>query len=182
MNKKIGITGIKSLLHKNLLCRGCGASWENTSKKTKIKCPYCGKKKDTRDRREYARIYNSSEKRIREIKEYRAKWRANKENEEKRKNNQQILLKKKIFFKIYGSINPKCARCGCNDIRFLEVNHKKGGGGKEIQEKGYSRFIGEIIHDKRKVDDLEMLCRPCNAIHYLESKFGEIPMKVLWKS
>src|SRR3972149_5506528 len=30
-------------------------------------------------------------------------------------------------------VNPalKCAVCGCDDVRFLEVNHIKGGGGKE---------------------------------------------------
>lgn len=76
-----------------------------------------------------------------------------------------------------------CVRCGCTDIRFLEINHKYGGGGREAKL-GLSmgtQFYNKILTGKRKTDDLELLCRPCNHIHYLEWKYGEkIPLKVKW--
>lgn len=76
-----------------------------------------------------------------------------------------------------------CARCGCNDIRFLEINHKNGGGG--IEQKNHMSwghvFNLKIINGERDVSDLELLCRPCNHIHFLEIKYREtIPLKVIW--
>ncbi len=69
----------------------------------------------------------------------------------------------------------KCVRCGCNDVRFLEINHKNGDGAGEHQD----HIDREVASGRRKTDDLELLCRPCNHIHYLETKFGEtIPLKV----
>jgi len=79
----------------------------------------------------------------------------------------------------------KCVRCGCLDIRFLEINHKIGGGNKEAKKKGGAGqiIIQDIISGRRKTDDLELLCRPCNHIHYLELKFKEkIPLKVVWEN
>ena len=73
--------------------------------------------------------------------------------------------------------NIICVRCGCGDIRFLEINHKNGRARNEKQ----IRIYNEINTGRRKTDDLELLCRPCNHIHYLEMKFGiEIPLKVVW--
>jgi hypothetical protein len=33
---------------------------------------------------------------------------------------------------------------------------------------------------KRTTEDLELLCRPCNALHWLEMKYGPLPMRVVW--
>ena len=76
------------------------------------------------------------------------------------------------------SMRPQCVRCGCDDMRLLEINHKNGGGTKE-NKGGMNRFL-DIVAERRSVDDLEILCRPCNAIHFLELKFGPLPMKVVW--
>ena len=38
----------------------------------------------------------------------------------------------------------KCAMCGCDDTRFLEVNHIKGGGVKE--RKGYKNEGHDLSH------------------------------------
>jgi len=88
--------------------------------------------------------------------------------------------KKKIkaFKKIQSKI--ECVRCGCNDIRLLEVNHKNGGGVKEMKKSKYGNVGLEVIYGNRKTDDLELLCRPCNSIHYLELKYGKLPMEVSW--
>jgi hypothetical protein len=81
---------------------------------------------------------------------------------------------------------PRCARCGCDDLRFLEANHKNGGGGDEryIKAPGGARLPrgydmqNAILNGTRRVDDLEVLCRPCNAIHWLELKHGPVPLAV----
>jgi len=91
-------------------------------------------------------------------------------------------LKRKI--KAYKTIQPqiRCVRCGCNDIRFLEINHKNGGGCKEAKAlPGGVRFYRAIIYGRRKTEDLELLCKPCNNIHYLEQKYGKVTMKVIWQ-
>ena len=75
------------------------------------------------------------------------------------------------------AIELKCVRCGCDDLRFLEINHKNG---KDPTGGGTSLYY-DVAACRRKTDDLELLCRPCNHIHYLEMKFGEkIPLRVIY--
>ena len=81
--------------------------------------------------------------------------------------------------KVIGGGKVQCVRCGCNDQRLLEINHKTGGGGKEMKGKSHAFYIS-IARLKRKTDDLELLCRVCNAQHYLEMKYGELPFLVVW--
>ncbi len=76
--------------------------------------------------------------------------------------------------------------CGCDDTRFLEVNHIKGGGRKEQQgfkDEGHasSQNIIMLIHKgKRGVEDLNLLCRICNSIDHLERVYGKIGLRVVW--
>jgi hypothetical protein len=66
-------------------------------------------------------------------------------------------------------------------MRLLEINHKNGGGGKEMSNGHNSMsFYRDIIALRRQVSDLEILCRVCNAKHYLESKYGKLPIEVKW--
>lgn len=74
----------------------------------------------------------------------------------------------------------RCAECGCDDERLLEINHKDGGGGKEIRETTSQKFYRDIARLVRPCDDLNLLCRVCNAAHYLESKYGDLPFLILW--
>ena len=65
--------------------------------------------------------------------------------------------------KLLQKINPdvKCNRCGCEDFDCLEINHKEGGGSKEIREYGGSMQLHHAIRrGDRTTDDLELLCRP----------------------
>lgn len=78
---------------------------------------------------------------------------------------------------IVSNNNIVCARCGCKDIRLLEINHKNGGGNKELRNRE-SKFLTNILTGKRKTDDLELLCKVCNAWHYLELKYGKLPYKI----
>lgn len=78
--------------------------------------------------------------------------------------------------------DPKCVYCGCDDVRFLEVNHKEGGGAKEAIMSG-NNFYWAIIKGRRNTDDLEIACRPDNALHYLKLKYGKSAdqFEILWK-
>ncbi len=84
---------------------------------------------------------------------------------------------------IVSNNNPICIRCGCNDLRLLEINHKNGGGSQEMRRGiGSSKFWNNINNGKRETNDLEILCRVCNAWHYLELKYGRLPYKVIFKN
>ncbi len=94
----------------------------------------------------------------------------------------------KIRLKVLAKVDPdmKCAMCGCEDTRFLEVNHVKGGGRKE--QKGYLEKDYDLGHNmillihngKRGIEDLNLLCRACNSIDHLERQFGKTGLKVVW--
>jgi hypothetical protein len=84
----------------------------------------------------------------------------------------------------------KCVYCGCSDIRLLEVNHKNGGGNQERygtrkrkreMGQGYSFYL-DIIMGRRKTDDLEVVCKPNNSVHYLELIYPDVKghFKVIW--
>ena len=76
------------------------------------------------------------------------------------------------------NIKPRCVRCGCDDTRLLEINHRNGGGRKDYARGRH--LYHEIKMGIRPIDDLEILCKPCNALHFLELKYGALPMKVSW--
>lgn len=88
--------------------------------------------------------------------------------------------RKKLLQKINADVT--CQRCGCNDFDCLEINHKNGGGSKEIKTHGGSMQLHHAIRrGDRKTDDLELLCRPCNSIDHLERKLNrKIPLHVVW--
>lgn len=166
---------MKSTIKHDLVCRKCGASWHYDGDKTITTCPYCGATKHARDRREYTKQYSKSEARKQSL----IKWYSNPENRKHRGEKQRGVLRKQVYFKISGTIHPYCVRCGCDDPRILEINHKNGGGGIELRSKG-TQLYHDIASGKRSTEDLELLCKPCNAIHYLERKFGKLPMRVIW--
>jgi len=94
----------------------------------------------------------------------------------------------KIRLAVLARVDPamKCAMCGCDDTRFLEVNHIKGGGVKERE--GYkdgghklSHNMILLIHNgKRNLEDLNLLCRACNSIDHLERAYGHTRLRVVW--
>ncbi len=75
-------------------------------------------------------------------------------------------------------LGGECVYCGCNEAKALELNHKKGGGRAEHRlrkEEGkktpISRAIcNDVLAGRR--DDIELTCRPCNALHYLINGMG----------
>ena len=72
-----------------------------------------------------------------------------------------------------------CARCGCSDIRVLEINHVHGGGRREQRASGRDQM--KMLRQIRRGDrpgEFEVLCKVCNAAHYCET-FG-LAFEVHW--
>jgi len=94
----------------------------------------------------------------------------------------------KIRLDVLARIDPdmKCAMCGCDDTRFIEINHIKGGGRKEqkgLKKKDHNistNFVMLIHKGERGVEDLNLLCRICNSIDHLERVYGKIGLRVVW--
>lgn len=69
----------------------------------------------------------------------------------------------------------KCSNCGCDIPEILEINHINGGGKAEIRLKYHNimrLFLDDIIHGTRPTKDLNLLCKICNALHYVETILG----------
>lgn len=77
----------------------------------------------------------------------------------------------------------KCNNCGCDEIQFLEFNHINGNGSREYRESNRSSMMDRLLTGKRGFEDLEILCRVCNALDYLSRKNGEQAKRltILWK-
>jgi len=108
------------------------------------------------------------------------KWRA-KHPDKVKKSRKIIYNNRKIkALKIVG--DSKCARCGCDEIDFLEFNHKNGDGCKDWKKSGGKAMMDRILTQKRKTDDLEILCRVCNALEFLERKNSKSAQnyRILW--
>jgi len=95
----------------------------------------------------------------------------------------------KIRLEVLARVDPamKCAMCGCDDTRFLEVNHIKGGGHKEregYKEDGHDwghNMILLIYRGKRGIENLNLLCRACNSLDHLERVHGKTGLRVVWE-
>ena len=48
--------------------------------------------------------------------------------------------------------------------------------------KASNKFVNDIFMGRRAVDDLNLLCKVCNALHALEMRFGKLPIKVIYES
>ena len=75
----------------------------------------------------------------------------------------------------------KCVYCGCDVLSFLEINHKNGDGCQEWKKMG-AGIVDRILNGTRTVDGLEVACRVCNNLHYLQLKDPQAAsgFKVIW--
>lgn len=83
------------------------------------------------------------------------------------------FVKLKALRIISGVQNPKCS-CGCDNLKFLEVNHKKLFIGGRSQKSCGLRLWMDIITGISTPADFEVTCKVCNWAHYLSLKFGAI--------
>lgn len=79
--------------------------------------------------------------------------------------------RKEEIIALYSNGEMCCSICGCDDIRVLEIDHINGNGNVDREKRktsGNSGWYKEITTNKR--DDLRVLCRNCNWIHWHEKK------------
>jgi predicted nucleic acid-binding Zn ribbon protein len=74
----------------------------------------------------------------------------------------------------------KCVNCGCDNLKALEINHKKGGGCKFRNGAGGSSLVEGIYYHRLNPEDFEITCRVCNALHYMKLR-GIKGWKIIWK-
>lgn len=81
--------------------------------------------------------------------------------------------------RLFGS---KCAYCGCDDPRILELNHVNGKGAEDRRKRSMHHIIRDILNGKRNRNDFELTCSLCNILHYIRRRFPELAnqFKVTW--
>lgn len=65
----------------------------------------------------------------------------------------------------------RCVQCKNTYLGILEINHINGGGRKE--SKNRRNIYSDIYYGRRNTDDLNVKCRLCNALDYLQRKCRE---------
>lgn len=146
-------------------------------KEAKRECPFCKHIIDVTDKTLYYKKWRENNPECAKRSLYRLRKYYDEDRKERLKEKRKRV--KSVVLNILSNGNPHCVRCGCDDIRLLEVNHKNGGGHQESKDKTRLLFT-EIFTGRRKTDDLELLCRVCNAWHYLELKYGKLPYNIIY--
>jgi len=160
--KPWGKTPIKSVV----ACRACDWTWRPSTGFGHERCPKCSKVRSVRDRNYEGRANIASLKRNMKVNpKRRTEW-------DRTYRRRAVLL--------VGRGDVVCVRCGCDRPELIEINHKNGGGGIELR-KMKGKFYRAIATMNRDVSDLELLCRPCNAVHALELKHGPLPFRIVWE-
>jgi hypothetical protein len=151
-----------------LLCRKCAFGWPRIDIRQAQSCPSCGAVID-------ARIRRGTTRNIQALTDWR---KANPDLARKNATASRHLLRRAALLFIGGG-ELKCVRCGCDKYEALEINHKNGGGRAELLKlKG--KFYRDIAKRERDILDLEICCRVCNSLDYLERKLGPLPFSIQW--
>lgn len=73
-----------------------------------------------------------------------------------------VSAEQKLKIQAYAILGNKCARCGFDDPRALQIDHINGGGAMESKEIGLRRIRKKIVNGNTK--DYQLLCANCNWI------------------
>ena len=120
------------------------------------------------------------------MREYMIGWRKrrkesedyNPEEERRKWREQHKRTREKAMERLGGK---KCCNCGCNEFSILEINHINGGGRKASKEKQNRQLYRDIVNDKADLSEYNVMCRVCNALHYVRDILGVGGHKVLWR-
>lgn len=162
---------------KGQTCRKCGCkltteNWLMSFRRRKVKrcgaCHYALTKAYAQKNPEKGRERTAAW-RLRNPEHAKIKYRENIEYFKKQARNWLWNIKSRAFLILGG----KCACCGNDDIRVLQVNHKNGGG---TQEKRHGdKMYKAIIDGTRPIDDLDLRCANCNLLYEYERGKRALP-------
>ena len=109
----------------------------------------------------YAKYYAS--------KKFRA---ALKRYKESNKGISMVENRKKDRLKLIDLLGGKCVVCGFSDYRALQIDHKLGGGQKQIEQMGDHYFFVRhyLANNDQAIKDLQVLCANHNWIKRWEMK------------
>jgi len=90
----------------------------------------------------------------------------NKEHHKKISNNTNNKIRRTLLQKL----GMKCIKCGFSDERILQIDHKEGGGLKEIKKfkTNYGMYKYYLDHPELIQLKLQTLCPNCNWIKRIE--------------
>ncbi|MCA1632679.1 MAG: hypothetical protein LC802_02920 [Acidobacteria bacterium] len=74
-----------------------------------------------------------------------------------------------------------CADCGCDEFTLLEINHIHGGGRAAAKVRQNRQLYRDIVSGRVELSDYNVLCRVCNALHYVRDILGVKGHEVLWR-
>lgn len=77
---------------------------------------------------------------------------------------------------------PRCTDCGCDRLEILEINHIFGGGKKDTKGVNRTNFYRRIIEDPDARIKYNVMCKPCNALHYVREILGIKGHTIMWGS
>lgn len=128
--------------------------------------------KDPAARKEYKRKYQRSY-----MQRYRADCKENGKKYNEHRRDYWNRIRNAAVEKIGGF---RCANCGCEIKKILEVNHIDGGGRQELRTKNRAQLYRDIVNGKVDISKYNMLCKVCNGLHYVEMILGIKGHKVIW--
>jgi len=113
--------------------------------------------------------------------EWKARWKLKNPRKQAIYSRQQYANRKIKAMKLLGG--AFCANCKCDELSFLEFNHKNGGGTKDIKKANYFGTAHRIILGRIPKNEMNVLCRVCNALDFLsrKNKSQEERLSVMWK-
>jgi hypothetical protein len=88
---------------------------------------------------------------------------------------------KRVRLRALNLLGGRCVHCGRDDLRILEIHHKEGGGRRERRLLGGDGFYYGILMKRRRIDNLEVCCRPCHAVQDIKRVYGVDNFLVEWR-
>lgn len=80
-----------------------------------------------------------------------------------------IITNRKKLMKLLGN---KCMKCGFDDYRALQIDHKNGGGLRQVKKYKGSYYIYKhyLENPTARRHDIQLLCANCNWIKRYKNK------------
>ena len=136
--------------------------------------------------RRYRATPNGKLKHRDHMREYMVVWRERRKQspdydpeEERRKwREQHQRVREKAMERLGGKT---CSNCGCDNFSVLEINHIHGGGRQALKTTQNRQLYRAIMNDKVDLNEYNVLCRVCNALHYVQDVLGVRGHQVIWR-